>query len=63
MLRQFLTTTHLFDLPIIAMGIFLAIFLIVLVRVCQRARVPEYRRMASLPLEDDGKSTAAEVRS
>ncbi|MFY9342421.1 MAG: hypothetical protein WAT39_08020 [Planctomycetota bacterium] len=53
MLRQFLATTHLFDLPVLAMGIFLAFFAAVLVRACQRARAPEYRRMATLPLQDD----------
>ena len=40
-------------LPLIALGIFVAIFATVLIRVCQRARMPEYRRMASLPLDDD----------
>ena len=53
MLREFLSTTHLFDLPLIAMGIFLAIFVTVLVRAGQRSRLPEYRRMADLPLQDD----------
>ena len=53
MLRQFLTDLSLFDLPIVAMGIFLAMFLAVLLRVCQRTRAPEYRRMAALPLDDD----------
>jgi hypothetical protein len=53
MLRQFLATTNLFALPLLALGIFVAIFLIVLLRVCQRARAPEYRRMAALPLQHD----------
>ena len=53
MLRQFLTDLSLFDLPIVAMCIFLAMFLAVLLRISQRARAPEYRRMASLPLDDD----------
>jgi hypothetical protein len=53
MLRQFFATTTLFDLPLIAMGIFVAIFVVVLVRTSQRARFNEYRRMADLPLQDD----------
>jgi hypothetical protein len=53
MIRQFLSTTLLFELPLIAMGIFVAIFAAVLVRTSQRARAPEYRRMATLPLQDD----------
>jgi hypothetical protein len=53
MLRQFLTTTSLFDLPVIATCMFVAMFGCVLVRVCQRSRAPQYRRMADLPLADD----------
>ena len=53
MLKGILTSTSLFDLPVIATLLFFAIFLVVLVRVCQRARRPEYERMASLPLTDD----------
>jgi hypothetical protein len=53
MLRTFLDGISLFHLPLIALGIFVAIFATVLIRVCQRARMPEYRRMASLPLDDD----------
>ncbi len=53
MLRQFLGNLGLYDLPLIALGIFGAIFATVLIRVCQRARAPEYERMASLPLDDD----------
>jgi hypothetical protein len=60
MLRQFLSGTSLFDLPLIAMGIFVAIFLTVLVRACQRSRATEYRRLAALPLQDDAR--AAERR-
>ena len=40
-------------LPLLAMGIFLAMFVAVLVRVSQRSRRPQYEHMASLPLEDD----------
>ncbi|MBL8731702.1 MAG: hypothetical protein JNN13_04990 [Planctomycetes bacterium] len=43
-------------LPMLAMGIFAAIFLTVLLRVLQRARKPEYDHMASLPLEHDSQS-------
>ena len=53
MIREFVSTTMLFDLPLIAMGIFAAIFVTVLVRACQRRRAPEYLRMAALPLQDD----------
>lgn len=56
MLRQFLGDIALLDLPLIALGIFLAIFATVLIRVCQRARAPEYRRMAALPLDDDSQT-------
>lgn len=53
MLRQFLSDTSLYLLPVVAMCIFVAMFVTVLVRVSQRARAPEYRRMASLPLDDE----------
>ena len=53
MLRQFLGSTSLFDLPVIALAIFVMFFAAVLLRVLQRARAPEYRRMADLPLQDD----------
>lgn len=53
MLRQFLSSTTLYDLPLIAMGIFGAIFLTVLVRTHRKARSAEYREMANLPLQDD----------
>lgn len=53
MLRELLGGTPLFGLPILAMGLFLSIFVAVLVRVSRKARAPEYRRMAQLPLADD----------
>jgi len=53
MLRQFLTSGSLFDLPLVALAIFITLFLAVLLRVAQRARAPEYRRMSTLPLQDD----------
>ena len=59
MLRQLLTSTTLFDLPLIAMGIFVAIFLTVLARACQRSRACAYRRLAALPLQDDARNDAA----
>jgi len=52
MWREFFTGGSLFSLPIISMALFIAIFLTVLVRVFQRSRQAEYRRMASLPLDD-----------
>lgn len=53
MIKQLLDSTSLFDLPVIAMCIFVVFFLAVLVRVCQRARRPQYEHMATLPLDDD----------
>ncbi|HEB53457.1 MAG TPA: CcoQ/FixQ family Cbb3-type cytochrome c oxidase assembly chaperone [bacterium] len=53
MLKRFLDTLSLYDLPIIATLLFVAMFLIVLLRVFQRSRQPEYKRMASLPLDAD----------
>jgi hypothetical protein len=53
MLRQFLSGLPLFDLPIVALAIFVTFFAAVLLRVLQRERAPEYRRMADLPLQDD----------
>lgn len=53
MWRQLFAGGSLFDLPIVAMCIFLCMFLAVLLRVMQRRRAPEYRRMAALPLDDD----------
>ena len=57
MFREFFANASLFDLPILAMGIFLAMFVAVLVRTSQKARAPEYRRMADLPLQDDVKGS------
>lgn len=53
MLRKFLEGITLTDLPVVAMLLFLAIFLAVIVRVFQRARFAEYDRMSNLPLQDD----------
>ncbi|MCC7066656.1 MAG: hypothetical protein IT456_27930 [Planctomycetes bacterium] len=53
MWRDLFANMSLFVLPILAMCIFVAIFCTVLLRVSQRARAPEYDRMASLPLADD----------
>jgi cbb3-type cytochrome oxidase subunit 3 len=53
MLRELFSRLHLFDLPLIAMGIFVAIFVGVLWRVSRRHRRTEYQRMAHLPLADD----------
>lgn len=52
MWRDFFTGGSLFSLPVISMALFIAIFLTVVVRVLQRSRQTEYRRMASLPLDD-----------
>jgi len=52
MLRQFLDSVTWFDLPLIATGMFVAMFVVVLLRVSQKARRAEYDRMASLPLDD-----------
>ena len=40
-------------LPVLALCIFLAMFVGVLIRVCQRERRPQYDHMAALPLDDD----------
>ena len=61
MFRDFFSHGALFSLPVIAMVLFLAIFLTVIARVCQKSRREEYRRMASLPL-DEGRG-AREVKS
>ncbi len=53
MLREFLSATSLFNLPLVAMGIFIAFFFAVLVRIGQRTRATEYQRMANLPLDDE----------
>ena len=50
------------DLPLLATLLFVAIFVTVLVRVCQRARQPEYKRMASLPLSDDSEVVGRQVQ-
>jgi len=49
---KLLSSVSWFDLPVIATWLFVAMFLTVLVRVCQRSRQSEYKRMASLPLDD-----------
>jgi hypothetical protein len=53
MLRQFLSGAASFDLPLIATGLFVAMFVVVLLRACQRSRGAEYRRLSALPLQDD----------
>lgn len=58
MLRGMLESSSIFDLPVIATLLFVAIFATVLLRVCQRARQPEYRHMSTLPLADDGEPAA-----
>lgn len=52
MLRQFLSQLELHRLPLVSMGIFLVIFLVVLVRVLRRARGAAYRQIENLPLDD-----------
>ena len=53
MIKELLNSTSLFDLPVIATCIFVAFFLAVLIRVCQRSRRPQYDHMSTLPLFDD----------
>jgi len=53
MLKELFRDVSLYSLPVLGTCLFIAIFLTVLVRVCQRARRPEYERMANLPLADD----------
>ncbi|MEW6743719.1 MAG: hypothetical protein AB1486_13265 [Planctomycetota bacterium] len=55
MFQQFFAESGLLFLPIAAMLFFLAVFLVVLGRLLFGMRNQEHlRRMASLPLEDDG---------
>jgi hypothetical protein len=54
MLRELMAHAPILNLPIVAMLMFLAMFLLVLLRVSRRARLPAYREIASLPLADDG---------
>jgi len=61
MFREFFQGGGLFILPLIAMGIFVAMFVVVVLRVGQRSRRAEYDRMASLPL-DDAADRAGEVK-
>lgn len=53
MLHDLLTGGALFSLPLIAMALFVAIFLTVVLRVLQRSRRSGYDHMATLPLADD----------
>ena len=53
MLRELFQGSSLLDLPVIAMLVFLAIFLGVLVWVLRRTRTPHFERMAALPLDDE----------
>ena len=52
MMKDLLASVSWFDLPVLATWLFVAMFLTVLVRVSQRSRQVEYKRMASLPLHD-----------
>ena len=52
MFKEFFANGSLFSLPLIAMGLFVAIFLTGCVRVLQRSRAEGYQRMAELPLDD-----------
>lgn len=53
MLQHLLAGIGLLSLPIVSMCMFLALFVAVLWRVSRKSRAPEYRRMASLPLDGD----------
>lgn len=55
MLREFLSRITLTDLPVVAMLLFLAMFVGVLVRVLWRGAAA-YRQVAALPLEDGDQS-------
>jgi cbb3-type cytochrome oxidase subunit 3 len=52
MLRTLLADVSLLELPIVAMVLFLLLFLAVLWRVAGRSRREVYARMARLPLDD-----------
>ena len=45
-------TTDVLSLPLLSMLFFLAVFVVVIVRVCARSRRSHYDRMARLPLTD-----------
>lgn len=53
MLREWLSGAVLLDLPIVAMLLFLLMFVMVLWRVVVRRRSADYQAMAALPLADD----------
>lgn len=53
MFRELLNATSLFDLPLLAMCLFVAMFLGVLVHVAQRRRRPQFDHMSTLPLDAD----------
>ncbi len=53
MLQQLLAGIDLLSLPIVSMCMFLLLFVAVLWRVSAKSRTPEYRRLASLPLDGD----------
>lgn len=56
MVAQLMPDIDLYILPKIAMLLFLAMFVVVVLRVCQRSRRSGYDHMASLPLENDSQS-------
>jgi len=62
MLGSMLSFVSWHDLPVIATWLFVAMFVTVLVRVCQRSRFGEYERMASLPLDDGAPVAGAAVQ-
>jgi cbb3-type cytochrome oxidase subunit 3 len=53
MLRQWLSGAPLTVLPVVGMCLFLAFFLLVLLRVSRRSQKANYDRMAALPLQDE----------
>jgi cbb3-type cytochrome oxidase subunit 3 len=52
-LQHLLAGIDLLSLPIVSMCMFLLLFVAVVWRVSRKSRAPEYRRMASLPLDGD----------
>lgn len=53
MFRDLFENVPLTVLPIIAMLMFLGIFVAVIVRISKKARAATYEQMAQLPLQDD----------
>ncbi len=59
MLRDFLLGSDLLDLPLVGMFLFMALFAGVVVWVFRPGQRERGRRLAALPLEDEGRTAAS----